>query len=247
MPSNRVGQDQAPKPSQQTGQITPSTHAAVEKVTVDTTPTEIEIGLKIYEIYRKRVEHQDVLIHHRTSFQLVAQAALITAYFAISNMQSVPAEFDRNALRTMVSIGGVLISLAGVAGTAIARRVSENVAENYRRIKTESIVLLDGEETIGIRSLDGSNLGLPLLPPIRSASGWQFFGFLVAYITNSFPLFFWIWVLLGPKNGSSVTNAILLAIGLVAAIAVFSRYAKALFESVSRGVAKAGPNRPPVE
>ena len=153
----------------QTAPKAPKIHQKVELEKNIRSAKNLELNIKVYELYRKRIEHQDILVQHRTTFQLVAQGALMAAYFQVANPSTwrdhidamLPARVPQNTLLVGIAAGGFGLSMFGFAGAQVARTVRGAAVRKY----------------------------LALQEP---CFGEGDFGYGIVYAANFFPAIFWV-------------------------------------------------------
>ncbi|MEP6756125.1 MAG: hypothetical protein ABJA67_11545 [Chthonomonadales bacterium] len=217
---------------------------------------QLEFRVKIYKVCRKRIEHQDILTHHRTIFNLTLQGALFASYIGLSSRlfqsnDKLSTTIPYDHLCDVLSKFGIGIGLAGLAGTSVAAFVSYKVASFYNRIDMDQTlgIELGWERSFRISSdaiskpkdtpiaADAETQQLeyfiPLLPTVRSRQLLQFIGLLPAFLANLIPVVFWIEIVFA---NSSALVPLRVALSFLAGFAALTVIAPGIWTGIANGI-----------
>ena len=147
-------------------------------------------SLKVYEIYRDRIKHSDILISHRVGYFLLMQSAIVTAIKAWR-----PSDVDHQNISWLLDPGlpviGWVLAFALLVSVTCAFWSIEATLLQYDRVGKSS------EKLPGVRALAlaaklfGTPEAMGVLPPLRS--GWliHVFGHAVPWFVTLLSLLTW--------------------------------------------------------
>ena len=146
-----------------------------------------ESSLKIYEIFRDRIKHQDVLISHRVGYFLFMQSAIIYIYAseAMKNPNFKP------VLEWALPIMGCTLGFVLLISIYNSFCSIEHCVELYSRFDSSKTHNDQGIKMIALAPKSFEEQTAIALPSLRASSGKHFWGHSIAWLVVLMALILW--------------------------------------------------------
>lgn len=138
----------------------------------------------MFDVYRKQMEHEDVLVNQRITFNTVIQGALITCFIFAENLKALSGSTIGSIRVGLALVGIVLVGYAFI-GILAAVKAADSLASRCDDVLTKWKVWAEKEQPTLAPFV-------PVHPRGGNSKRWHFWGFWFG--PWAFLTFFFVWI-----------------------------------------------------